>query len=861
MIFRAWLLIALCLGAQTASAFDINAYRDFLDQNENADYATLRDRHIPDPRFLRDLALDTSGATYLQDIIDAYALTPDELELLAENGFVVTERMKRETYGQLLNSAWTHHLPLYVSSDVILHGLHVSFVTTLKTIESDYAFPTLVDALAAVQQEWPALASQHSADSRMQVCLDDLDVWITVARSLLEGAPVPAGSPTNQSFIAEILTAIENENPTEFALFNEDPRWIDFSQFKPRGYYDDTVTLRRYFKCMMWLGRVDFRLSIPPGLDAPDSVQREVVDAFLARELTNMAGVRSSLAELDDILRLFVGESDNTTLAQLDVMTADLGLTQANSLWDEGTYSTFEDLLASNVYQPQAINSRILFADPMSGEPMNPPYAFLLMGQRFTVDSYVCDNVVYSEVPFPFRGLPSPLDVLYALGNNSVIPLLEPELEAYPYAPNLAAVRYLVDSYDEEFWSASVYNLWLSAIRELNATGHQDGAPDFMKTGAWQQKEMQTQLTSWTELRHDTILHVKQPYTDGVICGNPYGYIEPVPELYARVGQIARMIAEQIGPALPADYLHQTRWIVPFWTRVDELAAALETIARKELAHEALTEDEELFLREAYAMETEVCGGAETGWLADFYLHFMTSTPMTSPDFVVADVHTQPTDEFGGMVGNVLHVGTVHPRICVVIAGCPYSEPIAYVGAVGSMRQYVTNDFLRLTDDDWSYAFTGNGTGDWWLASQILGGSWAPWERVYTADTNGLRRNGPTILNAYGTAIEDPGEDPGPPPAMQPGIQWLTNAPNPFNPSTQIGFQIAGTEPVPVRVAIYDTRGALVRVLMDDTVQPNTWFLHWDGTDVGGGHVGSGVYFAVLTTDGGRAVRKMVMVR
>jgi hypothetical protein len=510
-------------------------------------------------------------------------------------------------------------------------------------------------------------------------------------------------------------------------------------------------------------------------------------------------------------------------------MATDLGLIGANSLWDLDSYANFEGLLESDTYQPQAINSRILFADPMQSEPLQPPYAFLLLGQRFTVDSYVFGNVVYSKVPMPFRGLPSPLDALYALGNDDVIPLLQPELDTYPYAPNLAAVRYLVDSYDEEFWSSSVYNLWLSAIRALNDTGHQEGAPDFMRTGAWQQKEMQTQLTSWTELRHDTLLHVKQSYTDGVICGNPYGYVEPVPEFYARIGQIARFITDEIGPALPASGGFPLDRILPFWTRVAGLADTLETIARKELAHEALTGDEELFLRQAYSLETEYCGGLETGWLPEFYFSPLVSTPMSFPDFVVADVHTQPTDEFGAMVGRVLHVGTVHPRMGVLIAGCPHSEPIAYVGPVGSMRQFVTNDFARLTDGEWSFAWTRRGDFSDWAA--------------------------------YTSAIEDPTEPPGSPPNALAGIAWLNNSPNPFNPSTRIGFQLDGDRPIPVQVAVYDARGALVKVLLEDTLQPNTWFLHWDGTDDDGRGVSSGVYFAVVTTDGQRAVRKMVMLR
>jgi hypothetical protein len=73
-----------------------------------------------------------------------------------------------------------------------------------------------------------------------------------------------------------------------------------------------------------------------------------------------------------------------------------------------------------------------------------------------------------------------------------------------------------------------------------------------MQTKAWQEKELQTSLASWTELRHDTILYAKQSYTPD-ICLAPgpstqlpkpkpvVGYVEPVPEFYARLLALTEM--------------------------------------------------------------------------------------------------------------------------------------------------------------------------------------------------------------------------------------------------------------------------------------------------------------------------------
>ena len=47
----------------------------------------------------------------------------------------------------------------------------------------------------------------------------------------------------------------------EIVLFGA-KRDVDFSQFEPRGHYTNTEQLKRYFRAMMWLGRIDFRFLI-----------------------------------------------------------------------------------------------------------------------------------------------------------------------------------------------------------------------------------------------------------------------------------------------------------------------------------------------------------------------------------------------------------------------------------------------------------------------------------------------------------------------------------------------------------------------------------------------------------------------
>ena len=95
-------------------------------------------------------------------------------------------------------------------------------------------------------------------------------------------------------------------------------------------------------------------------------------------------------------------------------------------------------------------------------------------------------------------------------------------------------------------------------------------------------------------------------------------------------------------------------------------------------------------------------------------------------------------------------------------------------------------------------------------------------------------------------------------PAPAAGTLALRAAPNPFNPSTTFAF--AAVDAGPARLALYDARGQLVRVLLDEAVAAGPRHVRWDGTDGGGRPVAAGVYVARLDVAGRRAVSRVTLV-
>jgi len=78
------------------------------------------------------------------------------------------------------------------------------------------------------------------------------------------------------------------------------------------------------------------------------------------------------------------------------------------------------------------------------------------------------------------------------------------------------------------------------------------------------------------------------------------------------------------------------------------------------------------------------------------------------------------------------------------------------------------------------------------------------------------------------------------------GIRLLPNVPNPFNPSTELRFEL--DRPGTVELNIYDARGFLVRSLVAGHYAAGLHRVTWDGADRAGRPAASGVYQVRLVT-------------
>lgn len=127
-------------------------------------------------------------------------------------------------------------------------------------------------------------------------------------------------------------------------------------------------------------------------------------------------------------------------------------------------------------------------------------------------------------------------------------------------------------------------------------------------------------------------------------------------------------------------------------------------------------------------------------------------------------------------------------------------------------------------------------------------------------------------------AAQDAGGDT--PPRTDPGFELQQNYPNPFNPTTRIPFTLKPglfgdgrpvvvsmrvfnvlLQPVAVPTALNHPGGSGVRIDKLEYTSPGQYEAFWDGYDMEGRQVASGMYYLQIIVNGERQVMKMIVAK
>jgi uncharacterized protein YdcH (DUF465 family) len=638
-----------------------------------------------------------------------FRLNSEELAVFKQNGFVVSERMSAPSFATLFYSIYSRDLPVFVSSDALLHAWHRSYDAMLEELEENYLARSLDEILKGMAETIPQAHNQYG-NGVLGSSIIDADYFLAVARSLLAGKAVK--TYLNQDTrVAQTLTAIEGQQLQEFNLFGRQ-REMDFSQFKARGHYEKSEALKKYFQGMMWCGRVDLRIAGNP----KEASERELGAAIILNNLLQQSGKFEQWQQFDKLIQTFVGRTDSMTFAQLGNLLEQVKIKSPADIKDLSTLKQLQaDILASKLGL-QNIRSDA-YISPLGPEKIQLPRSFTVLGQKFVLDSWVTSKVVFDEIFWDGekvqRRVPTSLDIAFAaFGNNQVVPDLVARMtntkgrkfrDGLNYQHNLAAVRKVVDKQNQAVWEENIYMNWLATLRELSAPTTDPKYPEAMRTRAWGMKTLNTQLASWTQLRHDTILYAKQSY-GATTCYYPAGFVEPRAEFWGRFERMAMLAASLIEKTpFPESVQNIQQKQAKFFRNFAQQLAILKGIAVKELAQQELTQEETNFLKKIVEIDEHASGEPTySGWYPSLFY----KEPQDSDewDAIVADVHTDVPAPDVGDPGSVLHEGVGNIDL-LMIAVDNGQDKMVYAGPVLSHYEFEMPGVSRKSDSEWQQDF------------------------------------------------------------------------------------------------------------------------------------------------------------
>ena len=732
-----------------------------------------------------DLPLSESNINNFNTIKNRFQITAGAKSLILANGFVVGDWTQEEDFVEIYKDLKAWNIPVFITSDTLLHLYHIQFDETLLRIEEDEFYSDMRSLSQAFFDHFLGLSGSYTGD--MAEAAGRNAAFFALGLALLDSS-LPSGIDSQmKAKVNEELALIQAH-----AGFADSPLFTykeDYSQYVPRGHYTRSETLKKYFKAMMWYGRMAFlikgdpvycQLDYCPALVSTQeaklqTLQSVLIAAGLPQVSTGGRTLRQIWDRIYSVTAFYVGIADDLTPYEyLDALQTlfngeDIDLEALAS--DEGLFFALKSELAL-MRSPEIFGgtgNAGIFIGP--GETLTPEQldeilektkGMRLMGQRFVPDSHMfgqlvapnvdlltgdpCFTSIYVDGYGWVRGFPRGLDIMDILGSHRARAILEAEGDtAYlNYENQRQKMIDLLEALSPEDWQRNLYWGWLYCLRPLFEE-YGDGYQGFMKTEAWQDKQLNAALASWTELRHDTILYAKQSYTPvmvtSVLVPPPpvVGYVEPVPEFYARLLALSRMTRLGLDALSVLDEQGRNRLIT-----LESLLDRILQISVKELENQPLTNDDYEFINNfGKQLEGAVLGVSNRG----------TSTVL------VADVHTESNTQ------KVLEEGVGFADLILAAYRVPDGRILMGAGPVFTYYEFKHPMNDRLTDEAWKEMIEGVEKPDppAWTYSYSLG-------------------DGLADLRAQGPDLPEPTEPVEDTPVVSPPINpWR---PNPFLPIT-----------------------------------------------------------------------------
>lgn len=439
-----------------------------------------------------------------------------------------------------------HARPYLVTSDAVLETFYATFAALLSYLER-------VEFANALKE----FAAKGLEAAREKKSPGEVGKFFLVGLTLLH----PDMAKDAPIEVKQEIERIQKASGSEKSFFGQKIRYDDFLI---RGKYERDKDLQLYFQALKWFQAFKF--------DLKKEEDRKWVAEIL--DVVNTPEVYKSIERINLILKDIIGESRYYGPLSLKAVSKDSHLPE------------------------------IMSALPW----VQVQDSFRLFPSIYTLDAFIFDELIThldkaetvgtGENP---RLLPVGMDIMAVFGSNEAKRILIDELKEgrfENYSKRLEEVTKKIRQLSDKMWEQNLYQVWLNMLNTLIANPPSN-APDFSRSKAWQRKELNTALSSWVNLRYETIAYVEQVVAEcgeagyeRIDIGSPRGYVEPNPLFFKKLNDGFGHIADRFKDIIKDNDLRKA--VLERIENYRKHIKILETIAQKELDNIPLTDNEYL---------------------------------------------------------------------------------------------------------------------------------------------------------------------------------------------------------------------------------------------------------------------------
>ncbi len=602
----------------------------------------------------------------------SYKIQDDEIYIYSEvdknievekNGILITDEVCKQIFSPYLSGK----IPLFITSDSLIGAYHVLYEESILCLENTMAskFPEILSSLL---NDFNVIYKNVKGNPKLvSAAKKRANIVVGVALRLMDNSFKFDDKELNEIINEEVKKIKEAKivvKPKWLGNPEKDFLALDYSRYKPRGFYSKTEKMKNYFRAVSWLQSIPFRVSNDEELLTILMLGNPIKQKMLDNNKN-----KNEYERFFNAYKLFIGNKNDWDLMKAAKET-DMIL-NSNFLVKKRKKLENEAQIQGGISK---INDQIRFPPEESNRVAELNFRIL---SAYQTPSAILFQQTTDRRSFQ-RSFPEGLEICVALGSK----FAEEKIESSEKEKLLIVIEKNKKCFDGN----SLYFSYLNALEALLEVP-ETNAPAFMKNDAWKAKSCNTVLASWAHLRYTWSLQANQTADYFGMFQKPEGFVEPNPKFWGRMTKLVSETWKKLEYAGAFEERYKLN-IQMLWYKLEDVCQKLETIAYKQLQKTEFNENEIKFIKKYGESIAEIMlyGG-------NSYLNPRDDAPR------IVDIFSNHEQ------GGYLHVGISRPRKIYVLY--PWKGKLIFcVGAVLPYYEFVNG--TRLTDSEWKEKLDSN---------------------------------------------------------------------------------------------------------------------------------------------------------